>query len=119
MTHLIARISNRVIVGKELCRNEGFIHAAVTFAESLMMTPFIQWSPLFLRPCVSSFFDLLFDIKFYKRLVYLLLSSIFGGKKGALKYVLPHLKKYAKERSNLDEKPVVFLELFSLVSGGD
>ena len=52
MTHLIARISNRVIVGKELCRNEGFIHAAATFAESLLTAPFIQWSPLFLRPCV-------------------------------------------------------------------
>jgi len=28
--------------------------------------------------------------------------------------VLPHLKKYAKERSDTEEKPVNFPELFSL-----
>ena len=29
-----------------------------------------------------------------------------------LKYVLPHLEKYVKERSDADEKPVIFLKLF-------
>ena len=54
--------------------------------------------------------DLLFDIQLCQRLVYFLLSSVFGGKRGALKYVLPHLKKYVKERSETDEKPVHFLD---------
>jgi len=60
--------------------------------------------------------DLWFDIQLHQRFVYSLLSSIFGGKKGALKYVIPHLKKYARERSDTDEKPVGFLDFFYLVS---
>ena len=56
---------------------------------------------------------LLFHVQLYPRLVYFTLSSIFGGKKSALKYLVPHLKKY-KERSDIDEEPVVFLELFFL-----
>lgn len=51
MTHFIARISNRVIFGEELCRNEMFLHAVVRFSETVpVMAPFIQWSPLILRP---------------------------------------------------------------------
>jgi len=41
-----------MFVGEELSPNEGFIHAVVTFAETvLVVAPFIQWSPAFLRPC--------------------------------------------------------------------
>lgn len=51
MPHLIARISNRVILGLDLCRNEQFLHAVVRFAETVcVMAPFIQWSPSVLRP---------------------------------------------------------------------
>ena len=51
MTHLVARISNRVILGEGLCRNKQFIHDVVRFAETLgVMAPFLQWSPSFLRP---------------------------------------------------------------------
>jgi hypothetical protein len=51
MTHLIARISNRVLFGLGLCRNEQFLHAVVRFAETLcVMAPFVQWTPSFLRP---------------------------------------------------------------------
>lgn len=53
MTHLIARISNRVLVGTELGRNKDFIHAIVRFAETTpLMAPFITWSPILLRPYV-------------------------------------------------------------------
>uniref|UniRef100_A0A8H7Y3B5 Cytochrome P450 n=1 Tax=Psilocybe cubensis TaxID=181762 RepID=A0A8H7Y3B5_PSICU len=53
MTHLIARISNRVIFGKDLCRNQEFLRATVRFAETTpLMAPFIQWSPLFFRPSI-------------------------------------------------------------------
>jgi len=116
MTRLNARISNRVFVGKELSRNEGFIHAVINFAETvLVIAPFIQWSPVFLRPCVLSFSICCSAFNSTKRVVYYVLSSIFGGKKGALKYLVPHLKKYAKERSDIGEKPVVLLDLFYLV----
>lgn len=51
MTHLIARISNRVIFGEALCRNKEFIHAVVHFSETVpVMAPFLQWSPPVIRP---------------------------------------------------------------------
>ena len=51
MTHLIARISNRVLLGLGLCRNEQFLHAVVRFAETLgVIAPLLQWSPSFIRP---------------------------------------------------------------------
>ncbi|CAA7263163.1 unnamed protein product [Cyclocybe aegerita] len=94
MTHLIARISNRVIFGEEMCRDEGFLHAIVRFAETTpMMAPFIQWSPVVLRP-----------------IVYFVLSSLFGGKKGALKYAIPHLERYMKKRQSMTEKPKLVSE---------
>ncbi|KAF9012312.1 cytochrome P450 [Cyathus striatus] len=94
MTHLIARISNRVIFGRKMCRNEGFLHAVVRFAETTpLMAPFIHWSPLALRP-----------------VVYFILSRILGGKKEALKYVIPFLETYMKERDYMDEKPMLVCE---------
>lgn len=51
MTHLIARISNRVIFGEELCRNEKFLHAVVRFSETVpVIAPFLQWSHPIFRP---------------------------------------------------------------------
>lgn len=51
MPHLIARISNRVLLGLGLSRNEQFLHAVVRFSETLcVMAPFLQWTPSFLRP---------------------------------------------------------------------
>ncbi|KAF8161079.1 cytochrome P450 [Crassisporium funariophilum] len=89
MTHLIARITNRVVFGKELCRNEDYLHAVVQFAETTpLMAPFIQWSPMMLRP-----------------VVYFILSTILGGKKAPLKYMIPYLKRYMKEREIMEEKP--------------
>ncbi|PPR07416.1 hypothetical protein CVT26_013732 [Gymnopilus dilepis] len=88
MTFLIARISNRVILGKELCRNENFLNAIVRFAETTpLMAPFIQWSPLLLRP-----------------LVYFVLSNILGGKKQPLTYIVPYLKRRIKEGQIITEK---------------
>ncbi|KAF8973287.1 cytochrome P450 [Flammula alnicola] len=94
MTHLIARISNRVIFGEDLCRNQEFLHAIVRFAETTpLMAPFIQWSPLTLRP-----------------VVYFILSSILGGKKAPLKFLIPHLKRYMKDRESMAEKPSLVSE---------
>jgi len=51
MTRLIARISNRVLFGLGLCRNEQYLLSVVRFAETVcIMAPLIQWSPSFLRP---------------------------------------------------------------------
>lgn len=94
MTHLIARISNRVIFGIGMCRNERFLHAVVRFAETTpLMAPFINWSPHILRP-----------------LVYFVLSNILGGKKAPLKYIIPFLNNYLEERESMDEKPNLVAE---------
>jgi len=37
MIHMVSRISNRAMVGTELCRNEAFLHAIVNFAETLVV----------------------------------------------------------------------------------
>lgn len=51
MTHLIARISNRVFLGVGLCRNDQYLRAVVRFAEAFgVMAPLLLWSPSFLRP---------------------------------------------------------------------
>jgi len=37
MTHMVSRVSNRAVVGTELCRNNSFLHAIVNFAETLVV----------------------------------------------------------------------------------
>ncbi|KAF8893357.1 cytochrome P450 [Infundibulicybe gibba] len=94
MTHLIARISNRVIFGTEMCRNEGFLREIVRFAETTpLIAPFITWSPVTLRP-----------------FVYFVMSTLLGGKKGSLKFILPFLKRYTDERASMEEKPPIVAE---------
>ena len=103
MTHLIARISNRVFFGPGLCRNEQYLHVVVRFAETLgVMARFIQWSPSFLRPWVSLTICC-WGFYYESRLVYFVLSSILGGKKAPLKHIIP----FMIDRQSMNEKPVV------------
>lgn len=56
MTHMIGRISNRAVMGTEICRNEQFVHAVVSFAETLTVySQLLNWTPNIpgLRPCVQ------------------------------------------------------------------
>lgn len=54
MTHLIARISNRVMFGTALCRNENFLRAIVHFSETTpMFAALLHWSPVVLRSFVG------------------------------------------------------------------
>jgi len=114
MTHLIARISNRVIFGLELCRNEDFLHAVVRFAETTpLISPFIQWSPLILRPYVVLHSLVSKPLsKPCRSVVYFTLSSILGGKKGALKFIIPYLEKYMEVRKNMSDRTVRTVLLF-------
>lgn len=55
MTNMIGRISNRAVMGIELCRNEHFVHAVVSFAETLTIySQLLNWTPDVpgLRSCV-------------------------------------------------------------------
>ncbi|RDB16772.1 Ent-kaurene oxidase [Hypsizygus marmoreus] len=92
MTHLIARISNRVIFGIELCRNPHFLHAIVRFAETItLIAPFIRWSPRIIQSPV-----------------YITLSSLLGGKKEPLSFIVPYLKKLKKElKSKAQDEPLI------------
>ena len=58
MTHLVARISNRAMVGLPLCRNRRYIHAIVHFAE--LVFPYAQLLrrvPRFARGLVIRLFN--------------------------------------------------------------
>ena len=53
MTNLVARISNRAIVGLPLCRNAGYTHAMVHFAELLVVyAQLLLWVPRIARGLV-------------------------------------------------------------------
>ncbi|KAF5386049.1 hypothetical protein D9615_002542 [Tricholomella constricta] len=98
MTHLIARISNRVIFGVELCRNESFLHAIVRFSETApLIAPFIRWSPSFLR-----------------RFVYFALSSVLGGKKEPLNFIVPFLRNRLGKEKELQESDELLIAHFLL-----
>ncbi|KAK7063842.1 Ent-kaurene oxidase [Favolaschia claudopus] len=82
MVHLVARISNRAMLGTSLCRNETFLHQVIQFAETLV--PYAQlllWFPRFMRAPL-----------------YFLMSSAFGGPKQPIKTLLPHLKSLLADR---------------------
>ncbi|KAF8204329.1 cytochrome P450 [Mycena galopus ATCC 62051] len=82
MTHLIARISNRAILGSTLCRQEQFLHDVIRFAETLVLyAQLLVWFPRILR-----------------RPLYLLASSAFGGPKEPTRAIVPHLKSLIAER---------------------
>lgn len=108
MTHLIARISNRVVFGLGLCRNEQFLHAVVRFAETVpLMAPFIKWTPPVLRSYVIvSSRDNCADTNEVRSITYSLLSSILGGKKEVLRHILPYLKEHFDSQKPLSETSV-------------
>lgn len=48
---MIGRITNRAMVGPELCRNEAYVHSVVAFAETLVIyAQLLQLLPGFVRP---------------------------------------------------------------------
>ncbi|KAL0955893.1 hypothetical protein HGRIS_002090 [Hohenbuehelia grisea] len=82
MTMMVGRISNRAMLGTELCRNRHFIHAVVGFAETLVLyAQLLNWTPTMLRP-----------------IVYFVLTLLFGGPKQPTKYILPYVEKRLRER---------------------
>jgi hypothetical protein len=111
MTDLVARISNRVLVGPELCRNKEYTQTMVHFAEFLMVHAFlIRFCPVFLRECVlhlqhPPLFDVLHDDSCSSTL-YSVASYFFGGKKEAVAILIKYLEKHIQDRRNMVEKPV-------------
>lgn len=85
-TYLVSRISGRVMVGKELCRNEEYEHAIVNFAESIVIkAQLLNWLPRLTRPIVS-----------------FILDRAIGGPATAQKLLVPYL---AKRVPTVLEKP--------------
>jgi hypothetical protein len=107
MTHLIARISNRIVFGLGLCRNEKFLQTVVRFAETVtLMAPFIKWTPPVLRPYVSDISNSHADVDRPYSVTHFLLSRIFGGKREVLRHILPHLKEHFDNHKPLSETSV-------------
>ncbi|KAF9496753.1 hypothetical protein BDN71DRAFT_1445677 [Pleurotus eryngii] len=87
--YIVARITNRAIVGTDLCRNEGFINAVVHFAETVFVHGrILLWTPVILRPRA-----------------YFTLSSVWGGSKQPLAFLKPYFAKRLEERTLSDDHP--------------
>jgi hypothetical protein len=57
---------------------------------------------------VSTYIYIIEDLTSYQsRLVYFVLSSMLGGKKAALKHLIPYIDQYMIDRQSMNEKPVV------------
>ncbi|KAF7347450.1 Ent-kaurene oxidase [Mycena venus] len=82
MTHLIARISNRAMLGTTLCRNKTFLHDVIRFAETVVLYgQLLSWFPKILRSPI-----------------YFLVSSKYGGPREPTKAIVPHLKALIAEK---------------------
>ncbi|KAF4563282.1 hypothetical protein EYR40_007003 [Pleurotus pulmonarius] len=91
ITHMIGRISNRAVMGIEICRNERFVDAVVSFAETLTLySLFLNWIP---------------NVPGLRSLVYFILSSIWGGPKQPKAFVKPYVAKRLEEREISNEHP--------------
>lgn len=54
MVHLVARVSNRAMIGAPGCRNEKFLKRQVSVAEqAIPMSQVLNWFPQFSRPYVT------------------------------------------------------------------
>ncbi|KAF8888638.1 cytochrome P450 [Infundibulicybe gibba] len=100
MAHAVARISNRVIFGVELCRNEGFIHAIVRFAETIpVMAPPLRWTPRMLRPLgQGGIFHTVADPR---------------GKREAYRYIVPYMQEFLKKRETMEHDQNTFAEFMT------
>ncbi|KAF9501445.1 cytochrome P450 [Pleurotus eryngii] len=91
MTHMIGRISNRAVMGTEICRNEHFVHAIVSFAETLTVySQLLNWTP---------------NVPGLRSLVYFVLSSIWGSAKQPMAFVKPYVAKRLEERKVSNDHP--------------
>lgn len=59
MMHVIARVSNRVLVGMPLCRNEGYLKAISCFAQDVIRTTFfLRFTPKPFKPIMGPIYAL-------------------------------------------------------------
>ncbi|KAJ6625979.1 cytochrome P450 [Mycena sp. CBHHK59/15] len=84
MVHLVARVSNRAMIGAPGCRNEKFLKHQVRVAEEVIpMSQVLNWFPGLLRPAVWKLF-----------------SVLAGSKDQAVKLVTPYVQariEYAQQ----------------------
>lgn len=82
MLDVIARISNRVLVGSTLCRDEGYLYRSKSFARNVVITAgLINLLPSLLRPLLSPFI-LAYDYYHYYRLSGAIIPVIKERSKG-------------------------------------
>ncbi|KAF8202596.1 cytochrome P450 [Mycena galopus ATCC 62051] len=77
MVHLVARVSNRAMIGAPGCRNEKFLKKQVSVAEEVIpMSQILNWFPVFLRPVIWKLFCI-----------------TVGAKDGAVRLVSPYVQE--------------------------
>ncbi|KAJ7454983.1 cytochrome P450 [Mycena galericulata] len=84
MVHLVARVSNRAMIGAPGCRDEEFLKKQVSVAEEVIpMSQILTWFPVFLRPVIWKLF-----------------SVTVGAKDGAVRRISPYVQsriEYAQQ----------------------
>lgn len=62
MVNLVARVSNRVMIGVPGCRDKKFLAKQVTLATTVIsLSQVLNWFPQFMKPCVSNFLAYKYD----------------------------------------------------------
>jgi hypothetical protein len=106
MTQIAARMASRALVGSPLCQDPNYIRTVVRFARTaVLFSKVIRWCPERFREYVhrSRFVP---TPTHRPSALYLLLQSIFGGKKQALQLLVPFVTDYMQKRDTMDVKPV-------------
>jgi hypothetical protein len=106
MTQIVGRMASRAMVGPPLCQDANYIRTMVHFTRTVsLFSKVIRWCPESLREYVH--LSLFVPTPTYgPSAFYLLLQSIFGGKKQALQFLVPFLTDYIQKRDTMDVKPV-------------
>lgn len=107
MVNLVARVSNRVMIGVPGCRDKKFLAKQVTLATTVIsLSQVLNWFPQFIKPCVSYFSIQQHQVcsrSVHSRSVIFHVFSLFGGgTKAVVPLLTPHVAsriQYAQQVS--------------------
>ncbi|KIJ52716.1 hypothetical protein M422DRAFT_156013 [Sphaerobolus stellatus SS14] len=95
MVHLLARISNRAMIGAPGCRNEEFLRRQVSVAEqAIPMSQVLNWFPQIMRPAIWKLF-----------------SMIAGSKDEAIRLLVPYIQYRIQYAQQVQDNPETITDL--------
>jgi hypothetical protein len=92
MVSLVARVSNRAMIGAPGCRNEQFLQRQVSVAaQAIPMALVLNWFPQFSRRCVSFCLQEKKELM-SRRAVWKVFSTLVESKDGCVKLLTPYVQ---------------------------